>query len=817
MPEKINSILITDKLESAYLDYAMSVIVSRALPDVRDGLKPVQRRILYSMGQLGLRPGSRFTKSARVVGDVIGKYHPHGDIPVYDALARLAQDFSLRYPLIHGQGNFGSIDGDPPAAMRYTEAKLHQIAEEMLADIDKDTVDWADNYDGTLKEPSFLPAKVPQLLLNGTRGIAVGMATNIPPHNLGEVVDALVQVIDRPSATTDEILQFIKGPDFPTGGLIYDKVAISQAYGSGRGAITTRARAAIKEDKQGNERIVVTELTYLTNKSALIETMANLVHEERLAGVKDIRDESDKSGVKIVIEVKKAAAAAKVLNQLYALTELEKEFHLNMIALVDGLEPRVLSLKEILSEYLKHRQAVVRRRSKFELEEARARAHILEGLQRALGQIDRVIAAIKKSASRAEAKENLMKKFKFSDRQAEAILETKLHRLARLEREAIAAELKEKRVLIAYLLALLASEKKILGVIKKELLEMKKLYADERRTELIAASLKPLEDVDLIPKEDTLITFTEQGYFKRVKPETYRVQQRGGKGIIGAKLSDGDAIKDVMLASTHDDVLIFTKQGLVYKVKAYEIPEKKRDQKGELFFDLFSHGTAKEALAAVLTMPAEGVKAGYLVLVTKHGKIKKTALEQYAHIYKSGLIAMNVEPSDELRFVFLADDTEEVLLVTSFGQSIRFKLKAVRAQGRRASGVRGIRLKKNDEVMGLTLLAAKPASQLFLLTATVNGYAKLSALAEFRRQGRGGSGIRAHKVTKKTGEVASVQILAAAAKTELLVISKQGKVLKTLLKSIPKLGRSTQGVRVIRMEAGDAMARAVLAEADKNS
>ena len=1258
MPEKVIKTGIAGKLENAYLDYAMSVIVSRALPDVRDGLKPVQRRILYSMNQLGLKPGARFTKSARVVGDVIGKYHPHGDSPVYEALARMAQDFSLRYTLIHGQGNFGSVDGDPPAAMRYcvtgdtlvptdqgmvpiekisarkteqiatrvlsmggevnvasrwfdsgehptisiktnrgfrlrgsfnhpvltwikhpasgeprfawkllceveekdvlvfdrtpdvlwpttgvslrqyvpvlenrrigvkqlptkltedlsfilgllvsegtikekeiefcnsdrelvkefqnrwqkvfpdcrlhvfdrkpssygqkpyqtieihsqyvirflrglglepvrskdkvipltvlqspksvvaaylqayfegeggvsfsgkmtelcatsvsamlldqiqvmllrfgitgtrrydrhrkteklyvrgleeyrqfeqeigfvsarkktklsaaiarlnkensgsdyipfmgayvrsmlsstygangqfairhnfdrypnlqrngatvltavrpawqrqigelfetlearhylfdmvtevkkagvarvysirvdsdchsfigngfinhnTEVKLRAAAEEMLTDIEKDTVEWTDNYDGTLKEPAYLPAKLPQLLLNGTRGIAVGMATNIPPHNLSEIVDALVYLIDSPEATVEDLGEFIKGPDFPTGGLVYDPVAIQQAYGSGRGGMTTRGRAEITEDKQGNEQIIVSELTYLTNKSTLIENMANLVTNERLVGIKDIRDESDKSGVKIVIDVKRGMPAAKVLNQLFALTELQKEFHLNMIALVNGLEPRILSLTDVLSEYVKHRVLMVRRRSEFELKEAQARAHILEGLAKALDKIDAVIATIKKSASRADAQVNLVKAFKFSELQAEAILEMRLHKLARLEREAIENELKEKMTLIKYLTELLASEVKIRAVIKTELGEMKKKYGGPRMTELVNAPLKPVTDMDLIPNEETLITFTERGFFKRLKPDTYHAQHRGGKGIVGAKLNDGDAVQDVITAKTHDEIFIFTVNGLVYKVKAYEIPEKRRDQKGDLFLEVASGGQNGSELAAVVTANEASKKARYLVAVTKRGKIKRTARELYANIYKSGLIAMNVESDDALRFVTWAQGDEEVLLMTRRGQSIRFSLNDLRPQGRRASGVRAIRLAQNDEVMGLMLVGPANLKELLVLTATANGYAKRSEYGEFRLQKRGGSGIRGHKVTPKTGEVTSACIIKKEETRELLVISKQGKALRTKAKSIPALGRSTQGVRVIRMDEGDAMARATLIE-----
>ncbi len=696
---RINPREIIEEVQQSYLDYAMSVIVSRALPDVRDGLKPVHRRILYSMWNTGLRSNAKFRKSATVVGEVLGKFHPHGDAAVYDSMVRLAQDFSLRYPLVRGQGNFGSMDGDSAAAYRYTEAKLSPIAEEMLLDIEKNTVDFVPNFDGQHREPTVLPANLPQLLLNGGMGIAVGMASNIPPHNLNELVDGIGLLIDNPDITIEELAEAIPGPDFPTGGLIYNKKDILEAYRTGRGKILTRAKADIAESKAGAFQIIITEMTYATNKAALIEKIAELVHEGKIIGIKDIRDESDKEGVRLVIDLKKDAYPQKVLNKLYSLTDLQKNFGVNMLALVDGIEPTVLNLKDILEYYVVHRQEVVTRRTQFDLEKARERAHILEGLKKALDHIDAIISTIKKSETKEIAHANLMKKFKLSDRQATAILEMKLQTLAGLERKKIEDELKEKLAFIKELESILKSEKKILGIVKNELNRVKEKFGDERRTKIIKAGISEFKQEDLVPNEEAIITVTEHGYIKRMDPSVYKVQRRGGKGVIGAVTKEEDTIKKVLAVMTHDNLLFFTNSGKVFQTKAYEIPASSRVAKGQSIVNFLDLKQDESVTAVIAFNKDDDYK--FLLMTTESGTIKKTTLEDFENVRRSGLIAIKLDRGDALRWVQATTGEDEVVVTTAKGQAIHFKEKDVRPMGRAAAGVRGIKLKKEDKVVGM--------------------------------------------------------------------------------------------------------------------
>jgi DNA gyrase subunit A len=798
---------IEQEMAESYLDYAMSVIVSRALPDIRDGLKPVHRRILYAMWTLGLRSNAKFRKSAAVVGEVIAKYHPHGDLPVYDALTRLAQDFAMRYMLVDGQGNFGSMDGDAPAAMRYTESRLTALAEEMLLDIDKDTVDFMDTYDATRKEPKVLPAKLPQLLINGSLGIAVGMATDIPPHNLGEVVDATVKLIDAPEATTEELLEHIKGPDFPTGGIIYDWNAIKNAYATGRGGIVVRAKTEIVEAKDGFQ-ILITEIPYRVNKATLLEQIANLVRDKKVEGIKALRDESDREGVRVVVELKRDAVPAKLLNQLFLHTQLQETFHVHMLALVDGLEPRVLTLKHFIEEFLKHRQQVVRRRTQFELDRAKDRAHILEGLKKALDHIDAIIETIKKSETREIAHEQLMKKFKLSDRQAQAILEMKLATLAGLERKKINDELTEKRKLIAELDDLLAHPKKILGVVKQELLQIKEKYGDERRTELHKASLGEFRAEDLIPDEQVLVVVTRSGYVKRVPADTYRAQGRGGKGVIGMTTKEEDVVEWLIAAATHDDILFFSTGGKVYQTKVYELPQGSRTSRGQALVNFLQLG-AGEQVSSVLTL-AKKTSVKYLFMATRNGLVKKTAITDFANVRRSGLIAIKLKKGDALEFVRATTGSDEVLIATAGGQAIHCKEKDVRPMGRAAAGVRGIRLRKDDTVIGLHVVTqeAKPQSQVLVITE--NGMGKKSDLALYKVQHRGGSGIKTLKVTPKTGRITSVHIVDRSKEQDLVVISRTGQTIRTPLAKISTLGRATQGVRVMTLDTKDKVASATI-------
>lgn len=792
---------LTAEMQQSYLDYAMSVIVARALPDVRDGLKPVHRRILYSMWDSGLKSTAKFRKSATVVGEVLGKYHPHGDMAVYDSMVRMAQDFSLRYPLVRGQGNFGSMDGDGAAAYRYTEAKLSAIAEEMLIDIDKNTVDFVPNFDGQHKEPSVLPANLPQLLLNGSMGIAVGMATNIPPHNLGELVDGIDHLIENPEATIEELVEFIKGPDFPTGGMIYNKKDILEAYKTGRGKIMTRAKAEILENKAGSFQIVVTEMTYATNKAALIEKLADLVRDGKILGIRDIRDESDRDGVRLVIDLKKDAYPQKVLNKLYTMTDLQKNFGVNMLALVDGIEPTVLNLKAILEHYLTHRKIVIRRRTQFDLDKAKDRAHILEGLKIALDHIDAVIEVIKKSPTKEIAHENLMKKFKLSDRQATAILEMRLQTLAGLERKKIEDELKEKLALIRELEAILKSEKKILAIVKEELQRVKEKFGDERKTKIVKSAIGEFKQEDLIPNEEAIITITEQGYIKRMDPTVYKVQKRGGKGVMGAVTKEEDAIKKVMGIMTHDNLLFFTNSGKVFQTKAYEIPASSRIAKGQSIVN-FLQLSQEESVTAIIAFGKDD-DYKYLMMATEMGTVKKTALSDFDNVRRSGLIAINLQKGDALRWVEATSGEDEAIITTSKGQAIHFKEKDVRPMGRTATGVRGIKLKKDDAVVGMdVVLKNQKGNQLLIITE--NGYGKRTDLKQYKIQNRGGSGIKTANVTTKTGKLAGATVINIdEIESDLIITSAKAQIIRIPLKDISVLGRATQGVRVMRPQAGD--------------
>ena len=818
---------ITHEMQEAYLDYAMSVIVARALPDVRDGLKPVHRRILYVMHENGLRHNVRFRKCATVVGDVLGKYHPHSDVAVYDALARMVQDFSLRYPLVDGQGNFGSIDGDAPAAYRYTECRLENIAEEILADIDKDTVNWISNYDGTREEPMVLPSKVPNLLLNGSVGIAVGMATNIPPHNLVEVMDALIYLADNPKATNEDLMQFVKGPDFPTGGAIYGKKDIMQAYGSGRGPMVVRGVADIVESKPHSAKaprgegsrgyhIIIKEIPYQVNKATMLEHLAELVKDKKIEGIKDIRDESDRDGIRVVIELRSEAYPQKVLNKLYKLTDLQKTFHLNMLALVDGLQPQVLPLKSVLEQYLAHRRVVVERRTRFELKKAEERKHILEGLSKALDHIDAVIDTIRKSETREEAHGNLMKRFKLSEVQASAILEMRLAALAGLERKKVEDELAEKKKLIAYYNELLGDPKKLLGVVKTEFKEVKERYPSERRTKIYTQAVGEFTEEDLIPDEEVIITLSRDGFIKRLAPGTYRTQKRGGSGKIGASVASEDFIQDLAVASTHDSILFFTSTGKVFLAKVHEIPVAARTSKGRALVNFLEIGS-EEVITAIVPVKfdikksaSNAANAKFIVMITRNGIIKKTEVTDFANVRRSGLIAIKLKGGngtkgekgkDELGWVKLTSGKDEIILVTKNGQAIRFSENDVRDMGRGASGVGGIRLKNGDVVSGADVISAQQKEAEILIVMS-KGYAKRTKIKFYKRQKRAGSGIKTAKVTEKTGLVVSAKILNPE-EEDLIAISKKGQLIRTPLADVSILGRATQGVRVMRLKEGD--------------
>lgn len=798
---KIREREITLEMKESYIDYAMSVIISRALPDVRDGLKPVQRRILYAMYEMGLKADAKFRKSAAVTGEVLGKFHPHGDAPVYEALVRMAQDFSLRYPLIKGQGNFGSIDGDPPAAQRYTECKLSKIGEEMLKDIEKNTVDFAPNYDGTRKEPIVLPSPIPQLILNGSLGIAVGMATNIPPHNLSEVCDALIYLIDHPKAQTQDLFKFIKGPDFPTGGEIFDQKGIIEAYSQGKGPILVRGKAEIVESQKGRYQILIEEIPFQVQKSALLEQFSNLVSEKKIEGIKDIRDESDKEGLRIVIELSRDAQPQKILNQLYKFSDLQKIFHLNILALVNGIEPRVLNLADLLNYFILHRKEVVLRRTKFDLEKAKERNHILEGLQKLIGNIDEAIRIIKGSENREEAKKRLMKHFKLDEIQANAILETKLASLAKLERRKIEEELKEIKEKIKELDAILKSPQKIKEVIKKELISLKENFGDERRTRVHPQKIGEISEEDLIPSEETIITLTQGGYIKRINPKIYRIQKRGGKGILGVKTIGEDIVEHFILANTHDQLLFFTDSGKVFQIKVYEIPEGQRLAKGRALMN-FLEISPEEKILSLIPFGKRDQKIGtkFLAMVTKDGIIKKTSLEEFENVRRKGLIAITLKKGDLLKKVVKTTGQDEIILVTKNGLAIKFKEREVRPMGRVASGIRGIKLKKGDEVIGMEVIRDKD----YLLVVSENGYGKRTNLKEYRLQRRGGMGIKTAKITQKTGNLVALATLKD--EEDLILISRRGQVIRTKISQIPKLSRSTQGVKIMKLEEGDKVA-----------
>ena len=792
-------------MEDSYLRYSMSVIIDRALPDVRDGLKPVHRRILYSMNEDGLRSGARHRKSANVIGAVMARYHPHGDSSIYDAMVRMAQPWAMRYMLVNGQGNFGSMDGDPPAAYRYTEAKMARLADELLADIDKETVDYRDNYDGTTREPTVLPAKLPNLLLNGQLGIAVGMATNIPPHNLTELVDAEVALIDNPAATLDDLLVYIKGPDFPTGGVIYGKEAIKTAYATGRGGVVTRGIAEIVEGVKGRHQIVITEIPYALNKESLVLKIAELVNTKKITGISDLRDESARGNVRIVIDLKRDAYPKKVLNQLYKLTQLQQSFHFNMMALVDGIQPRVLGLQDILSEHIKHRKTVVRRRTEFELRKARERAHILEGLKIALDHIDEVIATIRASQTTDEAQKNLIVKFDLSEIQAKAILAMQLRTLAGLERQKIEDELAELLMLIAKLEGILADEKKILKIVKDELLELKKQYGDERRTRVVATELGRMSDEDLIADEQVAVTLTAANYIKRSPLAEYKKQGRGGKGRRGMATREEDVIEHVVNASTHDFLLFFTNKGRVFRLKTYEVPAVGLNAKGVAIVNLLQL-QPEENVTSVINVSKTN-DAQNLIMCTTRGVVKKTPFEQYNNVRQSGLIAINLDEGDELKWIRMTSGENEVVISTSLGQAIRFHEKDARPMGRVSRGVRGIRLRANDQVIGMDVV--EEDSSIFVISEY--GYGKRTKINQFTAHARGGVGIRSAIVNTKTGDLMGVKTLTGVDQ-EVIIISQQGQTIRLGIKDIPALGRATQGVRIMRLNDKDQVVSLALVE-----
>ncbi len=806
--EKVIPINIDDEMKSAYIDYSMSVIVSRALPDVRDGLKPVHRRVLYGMHELGIKATGSYKKSARVVGEVLGKYHPHGDTSVYDSMVRMAQNWSMRYLMVDGQGNFGSVDGDSPAAMRYTEVRMQKISEEMLSDIEKDTVDHKLNFDDTLNEPTVLPTRIPNLLVNGASGIAVGMATNMAPHNLTEIIDAVIYLIDNPDTAISDLMKFVKGPDFPTGGIIYNTKDIKEAYTTGRGKVTMRAKTEIVETKKGRFQIIVGELPYQVNKSHLIEKIADLVKNKKIDGIKDLRDESKGLGeVRVVIDLKKDAYPKKTLNRLFKLTQLQDNFNFNMLALIGGIQPKILNLKNFLDEYIKHRQIVIKRRCEFELKKAKDRAHILEGLKIALDKIDAVIKIIKQSKDKETAKINLIKKFKLSEKQAIAILEMKLQNLANLERLKIEDELKEKLKLIKNLEKIIGSAKLILKIIKDDLMEIKEKFGDNRRTKIIAGGIDEFAAEDLIPNEPAIVVITHDGYIKRLAPDIFKTQARGGKGIKGMETKEEDIIKHFFTTSTHSDLLFFTTHGRVFQLKAYDIPQTSRQAKGQAIVN-FLQLSPNEFVSAVLPISElEGYK--YLVMQTKKGIIKKVKLEDFSNVRRSGLIAIKLRNEDILKWVKPSSGNDNIMIATSAGQSIKFKEGNIRAMGRGASGVKGIRLKNSDSVVGMDVIDKIIKEQdLQALVLTKNGFGKRTSLAAYRLQSRGGSGIKTAKITGKTGNLISMNVINSKALDEdIIIISSGGQVIRLPLKSVSLLGRSTQGVKVMRFRnKGDEIA-----------
>lgn len=796
---------VEEELKKSFISYAMAVIVTRALPDVRDGLKPVHRRILYSMSELGVTPDKPHRKSARIVGDVLGKYHPHGDSSVYDAMVRLAQDFSIRYMLVDGQGNFGSVDGDGAAAMRYTEARLSKISLEMVRDIEKETVDFYPNFDETLMQPAVMPSRFPNLLVNGSSGIAVGMATNIPPHNLGEVIDATVHMIENPDCTVDDLMQFVKGPDFPTGGVILGRRGIYDAYHEGRGRIIVRAKSEIEEMSGNRQRIVITEIPYMVNKARMIEKIAELVHDKTVEGISDIRDESDRSGMRVVIELKRDVNANIVLNYLYKHTQLQETFGAIMLALVDGT-PKILSLRQIIHHYIEHQEDVIRRRTQYDLNKAEARSHILEGLMIALDNIDEVVHMIRSSRTGQEAKSNLMERFGLSERQAQAILDMRLQRLTGLERDKIEAEYADLQKQIAYFKAVLADEQLVLGIIKDELMEIRDKYADERRTE-ISAMAGEIDMLDLIEEEDMVVTMTHYGYVKRLPKTTYRAQRRGGKGVIATTTREEDFVEQMYVTSTHDPLMFFTNRGRVYQLNCYEIPEAGRTARGTAVVNLLQLSPG-EKITTMLPMPVEKAQGMYLVMATRRGTIKRTELSEFVNLRKNGLIAVVLRDDDELIGVRLTDGKREILVGTRDGMAIRFDESDMRPMGRSAMGVKCIELAEDDEVIDLA--AVEEGAQ--VLSITENGYGKRTDIEEYRLQQRGGKGIKAMNLTEKTGRLAA-QLLVHDAE-DLLLITNDGTVIRTPVNSISVLGRNTQGVRLMRVGEDSKVVCVARAEAE---
>ena len=788
---------VENVMEDNFLRYSMSVIIERALPDVRDGLKPVHRRILYVMDKTGIRPTSKTVKSAQIVGEVMGKYHPHGDSSIYDSMVRMAQEWSMRYMLVNGQGNFGSMDGDPAAAMRYTEARMAKPAEDLLADIDKETVDFRDTYDGSNTEPVVLPTKLPNLLLNGQIGIAVGMATNIPPHNLIELIDATIHMIEHEDTTLEDLLKYVKGPDFPTGGIVYGGDGLTQAYATGRGGIMIRAVADIEETNKGRHQIIVTEMPYAVNKATLIERIAELVKDKKINSISDLRDESARGAVRVVIELKKDAYPKKVLNQLYKMTSLQTSFHYNMLALVDGIQPRVLGLQDILNEFIKHRQVVIRRRTDFELRKARERAHILEGWKIALDNIDEVIKIIRASQNADIAATSLIKAFKLSDIQARSILALPLRTLTGLERKKIEDELNELMKLISKLEKILADEKEVLKIVKIELLEMREKHGDERRTQIINHELGKFSDEELIPDESVVVLLTTENYVKRTLMTDYRRQHRGGKGKKGMTTKEQDVIDQLVTCSTHDWLLFFTNRGRVFRLKAYEVPAASLQAKGVAVVNLLQLQPEEKITSMIRIGKAENDE-GYLFMSTTQGTVKKTALKDYANIRQTGLIAIKLDDKDELRWIRRSSGDDEIIISTHLGQAIRFKESDARPMGRGARGVRGIRLRPGDYVVGMDLANEDRK----LLVMSENGYGKLTKVEHFTAHKRGGVGIKSAVVNKKTGNIVTVTSLEPTA-SEVLMISTQGQTIRVSLSDIPTLGRTTQGVRVMRLRDGD--------------
>ncbi|MFC9540670.1 DNA gyrase subunit A [Lysinibacillus sp. NPDC056959] len=800
----VKGVNITKEIETSFLDYAMSVIVSRALPDVRDGLKPVHRRILYGMQELGNTADKAYKKSARIVGDVMGKFHPHGDSSIYDAMVRMAQDFSYRYMLVDGHGNFGSVDGDGAAAMRYTESRMSRIAMEMLRDINKDTIDYTDNYDGSEKEPIVLPSRYPNLLVNGAAGIAVGMATNIPPHQLGETIDAVIALSENPAITTEELMEIIPGPDFPTGGLILGRSGIRRAYDTGRGSIIIRAKVEIEQKSNGKETILIHELPYQVNKAKLIEKIAELVRDKKIDGITNLRDESDRRGMRVVIEVRKDANANVVLNNLYKQTAMQSSFGINMLSLVNG-QPKVMGLKEMLHHYLEHQKVIIRRRTEFDLRKAEDRAHILEGLRIALDHIDEIIAIIRGSRSGDEAKPQLMERFNLSERQAQAILDMRLVRLSGLEREKIEAEYQELQILIAELKAILADEAKIVDIIRTEILEVKDRFNDTRRTEITSGGLEMIEDEDLIPVENSVVTLTHNGYIKRLAANTYRSQKRGGRGVQGMGTNEDDFVEHLMNTSTHDTILFFTTKGKVFRAKGYEIPEYGRTAKGLPIVNLLNIEKGEKVTAMIRVGSFD--EDAYFIFTTKTGITKRTPVSQFANIRTNGLIAISLREDDDLISVRLTDGEKQVIIGTRDGMLVRFQEDDIRSMGRTAGGVRGIKLRDGDEVVGMEIV--EPEQEILVVTA--KGYGKRTSEEEYRLQSRGGVGLKTIQITDKNGPMVAVKTVDGS--EDLMLITINGMLIRMDVNDISLIGRSTQGVRLIRL--GDDELVATVAKVEK--